>query len=867
MPRAGDTFLGFTLTEELGRGAFARVFLAEQESLSNRLVALKITRRPTREAQRLARLQHTNVVPVYSVHEAQSVQVICMPFLGRRTIADAIRAYHRDHPSRIPSGRRTSATRKTKTTAVSGSAGGSSPGQTSGRHPSPALEPDPSAAALIGDVTAVLRTVAALAAGLAHAHARGILHLDIKPANVLLADTGEPMLLDFNLSHDTAAPDRDIVGGTVQYMAPEQLADVRTRGRGGVDARTDLYSLGVLTYEMLTGSAPFPASSQRLTDFDALIADRRKLLPPASERNPAVTPAVDAILRKLLASNPDHRYQSADELREDLDLQLNHRPLKFAADRSVRERLRKWERRNPKLALRLVAGVLLAGAIGAAALAVRNAAVRAEAEAVGQARTTHAALSTLRLDLVLPDDQAARARGKDRAAELLGGYGLPDDQDWRKRPAFARIPRDEQPGVAADLGEILLLLAQTRWQEGKARPAAERKETAAQALKLTRAARGCFPADAPPPFLVRQEAELATAVGEARGPTAAGEPKTPQDHFLDAVELVAAGRYAAAVAPLEKTIAGEPDHAAAQLCLAICRHRLGQHVRALERYDAARVLIPADPRPYYFRGLVLVLERKHTPAETEFTRAIELAPNSAGYYRDRAIVRIELGKFREAEDDLSAGLARGGSAFQLRLLRARARESLHNPAGAEADRTAVRQSRPEQELDYLVRGWTRMETDPRAALEDFEAALGQNPRSIAALRNECRLRANQLNDLPGALAMADRLVEAYPEYAPARGTRAVILARLGRRDEAHQEAELARTLSDDPSVTYQVACVYARTSVLKPEDRSTALGLLRQAFRDGYQELRVFETDPDLDPLRKLPEFAAFLRATRELMK
>ena len=85
--RVGDTFLGFTLVEELGQGAFARVFLAHQQSLAGRPVALKVTLRPTREAERLARLQHTNVVPVYSVHNAPPVQVICMPFRGRRTIA------------------------------------------------------------------------------------------------------------------------------------------------------------------------------------------------------------------------------------------------------------------------------------------------------------------------------------------------------------------------------------------------------------------------------------------------------------------------------------------------------------------------------------------------------------------------------------------------------------------------------------------------------------------------------------------------------------------------------------------------------------------------------------------------------------
>src|SRR5580698_7273326 len=83
--QVGDRIQGFELVEELGQGAFARVFLAKQESLAHRPVALKVTLRPTREAERLARLQHTHIVPVYSIHDAAPIQVICMPFLGRRT--------------------------------------------------------------------------------------------------------------------------------------------------------------------------------------------------------------------------------------------------------------------------------------------------------------------------------------------------------------------------------------------------------------------------------------------------------------------------------------------------------------------------------------------------------------------------------------------------------------------------------------------------------------------------------------------------------------------------------------------------------------------------------------------------------------
>ena len=84
-------------------------------------------------------------------------------------------------------------------------------------------------------------------------------------------------------------------------MATEQLIDLRTRGRGQVDARTDLYSLGVMAFEMLTGNVPFPASSKDLIDMDGLIALRRMGPPSIRELNPSVTPAVEAIIHKLLA--------------------------------------------------------------------------------------------------------------------------------------------------------------------------------------------------------------------------------------------------------------------------------------------------------------------------------------------------------------------------------------------------------------------------------------------------------------------------------------------------------------------------------------------------------------------------------------
>ena len=174
------------------------------------------------------------------------------------------------------------------------------------------------------------------------------------------------MLLDFNLSHADFEETREVVGGTIPYMAPEQLLDLKSRGKGGVDARTDLYSLGVMAFELLAGKHPFPVTSRSLVEFDGLIATRAKGPPDLREINPDVTPAVEAIVRKLLAPAPKDRYQTANDLREDLTRQLADRPLQFAANRSIPERLGKWRRRNPKaLVAVLLASVLaIAGATG-----------------------------------------------------------------------------------------------------------------------------------------------------------------------------------------------------------------------------------------------------------------------------------------------------------------------------------------------------------------------------------------------------------------------------------------------------------------------------------------------------------------------
>ncbi len=865
-PRPGDTFLGFTLVEELGRGAFARVFLARQESLAGRLVALKVTLRPTREAERLARLQHTNIVPVYSIHDETPAQVICMPYLGRTTIADLIQVYRVEQSSRgIGMRNTTRLVRPSRTTAIAGNPAPSS-GSPSGGYPAPTPGLMLGTESLVGDPGAVLRVLSQLADGLAHAHARGILHLDLKPANVLFADDGEPMLLDFNLSFDTTGAPRELVGGTVPYMAIEQLIDLKSRGKGKIDTRTDLYSLGVMTFEMLTGTTPFPAPP--LADIEALIAARRQGAPSLRELNPLVTPAVESIVRKLLAPEPADRYQSAEDLRTDLQRHLNDLPLAVAGEPSLRERLGKWRRRNPSLPARLFAATLLGLTIGLGAVAHLRAENVAKAAAAARVRTTHAALDSLRLDLVIPGDLSTRSRGIAKAEEILASYGLPDDAGWAKRDGIRRLSEQDRTTLRDDLGELLLLLAQAKWLDAEPRTGAERREVAAAALKLNRTALDCFSPESVPAVLDRQATELATAAGEP--PPAAtnhdtDRQPTGRERFLEAAFAVSASRFAQALPHFERVTTEQPHHAVAQFCVAYCRQQLGQTERALERYDVAEQLMPGDPRSAYHRGVIHAMQCNHEEAEREYSKAIALGLDHAIAYRSRGFARFRLGKFKEAEADLTQAFELGAPAIQIHYYRAQVREGLKDVEGAAADRRAAAALTPKQEADYIARGMAHLEKDPNAALADFKAAEEISPRSLTALRNQVHVLADKLNRTQDALTIANRMVELHPDYATGQMARAMLLARLGRRAEAHADAEKALHLSKDAELLYRAACVYSLTSKSNPDDRTKALELLQRAVKANARGVVGIRSDRDLDLIRDSKRFQEIEQAVASL--
>ena len=342
-PESGQTIAGFHLREELGRGSFARVFLAEERQLADRPVALKVSRSGSREPQTLARLQHTHIVPVHSsrVDPATGLHLLCMPYFGRVTLERLL-----SEP-----GAKTAATGADVLAALDRLEPPSGPPATTAR----------SAFARLPYARALAWWGARMAESLAHAHERGVLHRDIKPSNVLVTADGLPMLLDFNLARDPRADaSGPSLGGTLAYMAPEHLEALAEGDDASVDHRADVFALGVLLYEALTGRRPFavPTAGASVAEVLRSAADaRRAAAPTIRETHPEVPAAMEAVVLKCLAVDPDRRYGDASALAADLQAVADDDPLSHArepfASRAVR-----WSRRNRwPIALALLFGL------------------------------------------------------------------------------------------------------------------------------------------------------------------------------------------------------------------------------------------------------------------------------------------------------------------------------------------------------------------------------------------------------------------------------------------------------------------------------------------------------------------------------
>jgi len=344
----GQRLDDFDLLVELGSGAFARVFQARQRSMQ-RLVAVKISENYGEEPQTLAQLDHDYIVRVFDqrILRDQDWRLLYMQYVPGGTLLDLGRAIYADD-RRPESGQ---ALLDAVDLALE-SRGESRPTESIARAELATLS-WPETVAWLGK---------RLAEALQYANSRGVLHRDIKPANVLLAPDGTPKLADFNISFArnlSGASPFAYFGGSLSYMSPEQLMATRPghmQDVADLDTRSDIYSLAVVLWELLTGTKPFDDSAAQAARADsaALVGDTTAIDLMLTTRESGITPAALAalpsdcpaalrrVLLKALSADRDQRWASGAELAEQLQLCLDPqaRDLVDPPARSWRLRLR-----------------------------------------------------------------------------------------------------------------------------------------------------------------------------------------------------------------------------------------------------------------------------------------------------------------------------------------------------------------------------------------------------------------------------------------------------------------------------------------------------------------------------------------------
>jgi TolB-like protein/Tfp pilus assembly protein PilF len=875
-------FGDYELLEEIGRGGQGVVYRAHQKSL-NRTVALKVIglspwateahlKRFRREAEAAASLDHPFIVPIHEVGERDGCYYFSMNFVEGGQLDEVVR----DAPMSI---RR--------------------------------------AAELIAKVA---RTVH-------YAHEHGMLHRDIKPGNILLDSKGEPHLTDFGLarlveSESTITRTLEVLG-TPSYMAPEQAAGEHTK----ISKATDVYGLGAVLYQLLTGHSPFAGGTTYETI--KLVLEKEPRQPRLWNRK--IDRELSTICLKCLEKDPKRRYSSALALAEDLEHWLKHEPI-LARRTGLFTRGRKWVRRNPSTAALITLLVALAAGSG---VVVWN-----RVFAVPMPKSI----------AVLPFEN----RSEDKANAYFTD-GVQDEilTDLAKIADLKVISRTSvlqyKSGVARNLREIAQQLGVANVVEGSVQRSGNRVRVNAQLVDARTDAHlwaQTYDRDLADVFAI--QSEIAKAIADQlqaklspNEKRAIEQPPTTDlaafDLYSRAKSLLLTASASAtfdtdlrkAIELLDEAVKRDPsffdaycqlayaheslyavsgsDHTPARLALAEAALQAATRLRpdaaethlaraqylyyglwdyagALAELEIARRGLPNDPRLFELTGLILRRRGQQEEGLQNLQRAVELDPRNLYTLQQIALSYQFLGRYAES----IAAWDRASAIVPDNVETQTSRDAFY--LFWKADTRPLHQT-----IDAILAqgpgaianaadAWffcALAERDPAAA-ERALVALGDNPcwnestitlsRSFGEglLARMTKDEARARTAFEAARAQQEKIVQAQPDYGPALCVLGLIDAALGRKDLALDEGRRAIALTplEKDVINGSRVLQYFAITAAWAGDKELALQQLEAGLRAPLASLMLsygaLKLFPVWDPLRGDPRFEKLVEEAKQ---
>jgi eukaryotic-like serine/threonine-protein kinase len=811
---------GYEILDQLGRGGMGVVYRARQVGL-DRLVALKMIlagaharpkdlERFRGEAQAVARFQHPNIVQIFEVGESGGLPYFSLELVDGGTLAAKI-----------------------------------------------AREPQPPRFAA--------EIVESLARAMQYAHERGVVHRDLKPANVLLAVDGTPKVTDFGLAkrleQDSGQTQAGAVLGTPSYMAPEQaLGDTAKVG-----PPADVYALGAILYDLLTGRPPFAGTSV----LDTLEMVRTREPVPPGDLAAKLPRDLETICLKCLHKEPERRYAGAGELADDLRRYLDGIPI-LARPVGAVERSWRWAKRNPWVAgLGSATAILvLAVAVITTVLSVRLNARKNEAEANFQAAQTarEKEEEQKRLAEIARDDARNKEKlvGEQRnlALDTVRGISRDVDSYLKGKLSLAPLRIAIQNKMLSDVDKIRNHAAQNPlfdraegvalFRLGDIYMQSNRIQDAAAHYRRVRAIFDQFIKDYPDEPAGRSNMAAASnslADTELR----LGNAEAARELYAEALNLRQEWVKMVPKLPLAKRALAD----------ALAKRSVADSYALLGRTD----LVLGEP------GRALDNFRTAERKYADFSEQSLNVRQSRAQVRDEiAQCLFKLGKTDEARTEHRAALqereklAKANKVFQSDVAHS------HMALG---DFYLFDQKNAAKALAEYVPAYKEFAATAKADPDDLNAK-----HEVSALAYRMGFVAERLADdlPPSAVAMRLAGTSFYQECLAARRDLAkadptdtrgqidvmIVLARLGRTDEVEAIAgQLWNQVPTDRRVLFQVACglvtVSGKPGPAAKRCREQAFDVLEALVGQGWKDRVALETDPDLDAVRGDPRFKALL--------